>query len=242
MSSALKAFVIGATGQCGKAITKELAKTSEFTGVTLFTRRQLDLPPSDNEHDYSKVDQKIVNFDRLAEDHSSEFTGYDIGFGCLGLSVMVASEEEVMKVEHGYTLAAAQLAKAGGCKQFAVITGGAKKDSMISTYRIKALIEDDLQKLGFDQLTIVRPGGLVGGEKVGATTSQKIFTQIAEPLDVGRFITCEVPVLAKVLVHKVLQPGSSPVEIIGNRDVHKLGQELDGKKKGCAITRAFSSS
>ena len=242
MSTALKAFVIGATGQCGKAITKELARASAFTGVTLFTRRQLELPPSDQEYDYGKIDQKIVNFDRLSEDHASDFIGYDVGFGCLGLSVMVASEAEVMKVEHDYTLAAAELAKAGGCKHFAVITGGADKDSCITTFRIKGIIEHDLQQLGFQRLTIVRPGGLVGGEKVGETTSQKIFRQIADPLDRGRFLTCEVPVLAKVLVHNTLQPASSPVEIIGNRDVHKLGQELDGKKKSCCITKALSSS
>lgn len=158
MSTALKAFVIGATGQCGKAITKELARASAFTGVTLFTRRQLELPPSDQEYDYGKIDQKIVNFDRLSEDHASDFIGYDVGFGCLGLSVMVASEAEVMKVEHDYTLAAAELAKAGGCKHFAVITGGADKDSCITTFRIKGIIEHDLQQLGFQRLTIVRPG------------------------------------------------------------------------------------
>ena len=232
MPDILSAFVVGATGQVGKAIVHELAKTPDFSRVTLFTRRKIDLPSnSDGQNDYRKFEQKIVNFDRLAQDHSNEFEGFDVGFCCIGLGIRGKSQEEVQKVDYDYTLEVAKLAKAGGCKHFNLLSGKyASKDSRFFGIRVKGLVEEAIIQLKYDRFTSVRPGQLVGGAKDSATAGEKIFSSIMQYTDCTRAFSCEVPVLARVLVHNALNVSSGAVEIFENGDIHKIGKELRKQK------------
>ena len=59
MDSKLNAIVVGATGEVGKAIVKELVKRPQFEKVTLIVRRYLDIPESDDK--YRKIEQYEKN-------------------------------------------------------------------------------------------------------------------------------------------------------------------------------------
>lgn len=77
--TSVNAFTAGSTGEVGKALTHELARSPQLTKVTLLTR-PIELPPNDSDKHYSKFDQKIVDFDRLTTNHAADFTGYGIWF------------------------------------------------------------------------------------------------------------------------------------------------------------------
>ncbi|CAG7647666.1 unnamed protein product, partial [Allacma fusca] len=225
MSGKVSAFIVGATGQVGKAISKELAKTDSVDRVTLFTRRQIDPSQGDTENDYSKFTVKVVDYEKLEENHSKDFEGFDIGYAALGL-IGTQSNEEKKRVDHDYLLEAAKLAKAGGCNNFNVVTGGSSKDSRFFIMRNKWLIEQDVSALGFERVTFYRPGQLVGGERENLPLAYKLTNPVVNVLDCGRFMSLEVPILAKVMVHNSLQPAKAAVEFRENREVHKQGIEL----------------
>ncbi|CAG7721761.1 unnamed protein product [Allacma fusca] len=222
MSGKFSAFLLGGTGQVGKAISKELAKSESFDKVTLFTRRQVDPSQGDTENDYSKFTVKIVDFDKLVENHSKDFEGYDVGFCSMGLNG--GTMEEKKKVDRDYVVAAVKLAKAGGCTNFNLVSGnGANKDAYLTIYKNKGLVEQDVTEVGFDRVAFYRARLLVGGESRDVS--------LVKTLDCWRRFSCEIPVLAKVMVHNSLQPPKAKVDIYENHDIHKLGIEFTKPKK-----------
>ncbi|CAG7721760.1 unnamed protein product [Allacma fusca] len=226
MSGKVSAFIVGATGQVGKAISKELAKTDSVDRVTLFTRRQIDPSQGDTENDYSKFTVKVVDYEKLEENHTKDFEGFDIGYTALGL-IGSYSNEEKKRVDHDYVLEAAKLAKAGGCNNLNVVTGGnADKDSRFFVFSNKGQIEHDVSALEFERVAFYRPGQLVGGERENLPLAYKLTNPVVKVLDCSRFMSCEVPVLAKVMVYNSLQPAKAAVEFHENREVHKQGIEL----------------
>lgn len=67
--SGLTALVLGGSGEVGKQLVKELVGNSSFSRVVLVTRRELDVA---NVSD--KVEQKVVDFDKLEEDFKEVFS------------------------------------------------------------------------------------------------------------------------------------------------------------------------
>ncbi|CAG7832785.1 unnamed protein product [Allacma fusca] len=225
MSGKVSAFIVGATGQVGKAISKELAKTDSVDRVTLFTRRQIDPSQGDTENDYSKFTVKVVDYEKLEENHTKDFEGFDVGYTAIGL-IGTQSIEEKTKVDHDYLLEAAKLAKAGGCNNLNVVTGGSSKDSPFFYMRNKWVIEQDVSALGYERVTFYRPGLLLGGNRENLPLAYKLSSPIVNFLDRGRFLSLDVPALAKVMVHNSLQPAKAAVEFLENREIHKQGIKL----------------
>ena len=79
------------------------------------------MPLPKDDASYSKFTQKIVDFDKLTEDHASEFEGYDVGFCSLGTTKAKSGHDGFIKVDHDYVVDSAKLAKAGGCKHFNLV-------------------------------------------------------------------------------------------------------------------------
>jgi len=78
---------------------------------------------------------------------------------------LAASQEAFRRVDHGYTLAVARLAKAHGTPTFVLNSAkGANASSRAFYLRVKGEVERDVTALGFASLTLVRPG-LIGGAR-----------------------------------------------------------------------------
>lgn len=103
-------FILGASGETGKVLLKELLERNIFSKITLIGRRQLtfegkeydnlvreltpDLPQILNPQ-YSHIwlnfhfgalsfqVQEVVDFEKL-DDHAAAFQGHDVGYCCLG--------------------------------------------------------------------------------------------------------------------------------------------------------------
>ncbi|XP_054757800.2 uncharacterized protein LOC129263909 [Lytechinus pictus] len=124
------AFVAGYTGECGKALVQELARTKIFSKVFLIGRREVPLK-GDVFNDFS-AEQKVVDYDNL--DASDDiFKGPSVGYCCLGTTRGKAGKEGFKKVDHDYVMKIGELAKKNGCEQYHLVSsmGANAKSSML---------------------------------------------------------------------------------------------------------------
>jgi len=225
METKLNALVVGATGEVGKAIVKDLVQRAQFEKITLIVRRQLDLPSPDTDENYRKIDQKLVDFEKLSES-ADAFKGHQIGFSALGTTRAKAGAEGFYRVDHDYVVETAKLAKQGGCKHFHLVTsGGANKNAFFLYPKTKGEAEEDVTKLEFERLSIYRPNLLLV-DRVEKRTGEAVLQSIAKAVDFGRWFSIDVPILARAIVDNCFRPSSGEkVEILSNSDLVKMGKE-----------------
>ncbi len=162
------AIVIGATGLVGQALTDRLANANHILRVVTLTRR---LAP----HASPKVDNRIVDFDHL-EEKAAHFAG-DLLFSCLGTTRKQAGAIAAQrKVDLDYQYCAAQLAVDRGVRHYLLVSAsGANANSNNPYLRMKGELEEKVQALPFERISIFQPSLLLGqraefrlGEKAGA--------------------------------------------------------------------------
>ncbi|KAK7500426.1 hypothetical protein BaRGS_00008333 [Batillaria attramentaria] len=147
------AFVLGYTGESGKALIKDFNQLQLFKRVVLIGRREITLDPSFG----PEFEQKVVDFENL-EAHRDVFKGLDIGFSCMGTTRGKAGAQGFVRVDHDYVLNAASIAKEEGCHHFNIIsTMSADKNSSLLYTRTKGQVEEALKVMHFDRLSIYRP-------------------------------------------------------------------------------------
>uniref|UniRef100_A0A8C9JYE1 Protein HTATIP2 n=1 Tax=Panthera tigris altaica TaxID=74533 RepID=A0A8C9JYE1_PANTA len=83
-------FILGASGETGRVLLKEILEQNLFSKITLIGRRKLTF----DEEAYKNVNQEVVDFEKL-DDYASAFQGHDVGFCCLGTTRKKAGAGEV---------------------------------------------------------------------------------------------------------------------------------------------------
>ena len=162
------AIVIGATGLVGQALTDRLANADHILRVVTLTRRPAP-------HASSKVDNRVVEFDRL-EGQAALFAA-DRLFSCLGTTRKQAGSIAAQrKVDLDYQYHAARLAADRGVGHYLLVSAsGAKAGSKNPYLRMKGELEEKIQTLPFERISIFQPSLLLGqraefrlGETAGA--------------------------------------------------------------------------
>ncbi len=213
-------LVVGATGLVGGRVVERLSAGGAHGRIVVLVRRPSGriLP---------KVEEKVVDFDRLVR---ADFDGVDDVFGCLGTTIKVAgSQEAFRKVDHGYTVKAAELAKAAGATRFALVSSvGADPESRNFYLRTKGETERDLEAIGFSSLVIARPSFLVGerrqerpGEKVGIAVSRTLSFAMVGALKKYRPIDAHV--VANAMIAAVAR-GAPGTRVLLHDDLVELGR------------------
>ncbi|XP_071121569.1 oxidoreductase HTATIP2-like [Mytilus edulis] len=214
------AFVLGYTGETGKALVKELSRRKVFKKVMLIGRREVqfekDLGP--------EFEQKVVDFDHL-NDYKHEFQDLDTGFSCIGTSkAKSGGKAGFIKVDHDYVVNAAAMAKSVGCKHFLVVSSyGANKDSSFLYIKTKGEVEEDLKSINFDNLSIFRPGMLLC-DRVERRPIEACIRCCWKPMP--QWFVKEGAIntdnLAAAMVNKALNPSFEKVENIENKQIYEL--------------------
>ena len=179
------ALILGATGQVGQALLHQALEHPEIVRVVAPSRRPL---PS-----HSKLENPVVDFDRLPED--APWWKADFAVCALGTTLRQAkSRAGFYRVDHDYVLAAAGLTRRAGTPTFCLVSSlGANPLSRVFYLRVKGETERDLSALGFASLTIARPSLLIGGPRasgrpveawgsLSANTWRRCF-----PVAIGRY-------------------------------------------------------
>ena len=88
----------------------------------------------------------------------------DVLISALGTTIKKAgSKEEFMKIDHDLPLDISRIAKEEGCRTMILISSmGANSKSNIFYSRVKGLLEESLEKVGFEEFHILRPSLLLG--------------------------------------------------------------------------------
>ena len=166
----MKAIIIGATGATGKDLVTQLLADEQFEEVHTFVRRNKSI-----QHDKLRV--HVVDFDKIGE-WKSALQG-DVLFSALGTTIKQAgSQKEQWKVDYTYQYEVAKAAKENGVQTMALVSSAwATVDSKVFYTRMKGQLEEDVKKLGFRSLYIMRPPSLIrkGTDRLGESVSVKIL-------------------------------------------------------------------
>jgi len=149
-------LLAGATGLVGQATLALALASPRVAGVIAPTRRALPAHP--------KLLNPVVDFDALPAD--ADWWGVEAVACALGTTIRDAGSQAAFhRVDHDYPLAVARLAHAHGARSFALVSAlGANPDARVFYSRTKGEVEQALAGIGFDSLTLLRPG-LLGGDR-----------------------------------------------------------------------------
>lgn len=166
-------LLAGATGLVGQAALRQALASPRVERVVAPTRRAL--PP------HPKLLNPLVDFDALPED--ADWWRVDAVACALGTTRRDAgSPEAFRRIDLGYPLAIARLARAHGAGSFALVSAmGADARSPFLYSRTKGELEQALAACGFEALAFVRPG-LLGGERPRRRTGEWLAMRVLQAL------------------------------------------------------------
>ena len=176
------AIVFGSTGLIGGHLVNQLIQDNYYTKIKIFVRSQTSI---NNE----KVEVINIDFNNL-ENHKTEITGDDCFF-CIGTTKQNSPDKnDYQKVELDIPKEIAQIAKANSVKSFIFISSiYANPNSSGNYVKFKGLVEEELKRLNFSKLGILRPSFLMGKRKenrLGETIGIFAFSALS-PLLFGPF-------------------------------------------------------
>lgn len=173
------AVVIGASGLTGSFVVEELLKDNDFDIVRVLARRPVKII-------HNKLQQKIVNFDDIA-DYTQKFGDGDIIFCCIGTTQKNVKGDNALyeKIDFDIPVNAARIGIAKNYKKFLIISSvGANENSSNFYLKLKGKTENALKQFSFESISFFRPSMLLGkreelrsGEKI-LQTSMKIVSSL----------------------------------------------------------------
>ena len=158
-------LVAGGTGLVGSNVIKLLSKKQ---GAQIILARSFDSEIPQN------ADLQIINFDNLGSNKVQLKNGIDHVYLCLGkklstyeLGYMQHSARESFKlIDFDYSLAIAKLAYDRGARSVALVSAvGAQEGSFNYYFHIKGKLENEIRKIGYENICFARPGHLLGARK-----------------------------------------------------------------------------
>ncbi len=194
------ALIIGASGLTGGLLVQQLLANDYYSTVTIYVRKSLQI-------NHPKLIELIVDFETI-----NNSVNADDVFCCLGTTIKIAKTKEAFeKVDLHYPIKIAQLQKKAGSKQFLVVSAmGANANSSIFYSKTKGLMEDGLQKIGFDALYILRPSFIDGerkekrlGEKIGLFIFAVISPLLIGPL--RNYASVKASAIAACMISKAIE-------------------------------------
>ena len=167
----MKVAVLGSTGLVGKNVLKLLARLPQVVRVFCPVRNIPDLKELGILDGAFKFDFKQVDFEQdndvLRLFFYAGFTGCDAVVCCLGTTRKQAGSKAAQEsVDLRLPLKLAAIAKKAGVKNFLCVSAmGADSHSPYFYNRLKGQLEEGLDMIGFETLTLVRPSLLLGQHK-----------------------------------------------------------------------------
>ena len=176
------ALVFGSSGLIGGHLLHQLNKNDNYNKIKLFVR----LETSINE---PKIEIIKTDFNYL-ENYKEDIKGDDCFF-CIGTTKQNSPDKnEYQKVELDIPKKVAKIARTNSVNSFIFISSIYANPKSSGDYvKFKGLVEEELKKLNFSNLGILRPSFLMGdrkenraGEKIGILTFRLLSPLLIGPL------------------------------------------------------------
>jgi uncharacterized protein YbjT (DUF2867 family) len=161
------ALVFGSSGLVGGHLLSQLIENDDYNKIKIFVR-------SEPEINDPKVEIIKTDFNNL-ENHKEDIKGDDCFF-CIGTTKQNSPDKsEYRRVELDVPKQIAQIAKSNSVNSFVFVSSGYADPKSSGDYlKFKGEVEEELKRLNFPKLGIMRPSFLLGdrkekriGEKIG---------------------------------------------------------------------------
>ena len=161
------ALIFGSSGLIGNHLLELILKDNNYNKIKLFVR-------SDLTDVNSKIEIIKTDFNNI-ENHKDKIVGDDCFF-CIGTTRKnTPDKNEYIKIEYNLPIEVAKIAKSNSVNNFIYISSLGANSNAASLYlKNKGQAEQQLMKLNFMNLSILRPSILLGnrkenrvGEKIG---------------------------------------------------------------------------
>ena len=158
-------LIAGGTGLVGSHVIKML---SNKPGSQIILARSFDLEIPQN------AELQIINFDDLSLNKVQLQNGIDHVYLCLGKKLSThelgymqhSARESFTLIDFDYSLAIAKLAYDSGARSIALVSAvGAQEGSFNYYFHIKGKLENEIRKIGYENICFARPGHLLGARK-----------------------------------------------------------------------------
>ena len=174
------ALLFGASGLVGSHVLSQLISNNNYSKIKLFVRSSIDISDP-------KIEIIQTDFNNL-ENHREDIKGDDCFF-CIGTTKKNSPDKnEYKRVELEVPKQIAQIAKSNSVNSFVFISSGYADPKSSGDYlRFKGEVEEELKRLNFSKLGIMRPSFLLGDRKekrIGEQIGIFVF-KLLSPLFLG---------------------------------------------------------
>ena len=194
------ALIFGSSGLIGNQLLSKIIESNNYNKIKLFVRSV----PEIND---PKIEIIKTNFNNL-KNHKKDIKGDDCFF-CIGTTKKnTPDKEEYRRVEYNIPVEIAQIAKSNSVNSFLYVSSGFADPKNSGAYlRNKGEVEEELKKLNFLTLGIMRPSFLIGnrkekrmGEKIGIFIFKMLSPLFLGPLKKMKPIHSETVANAMIIV------------------------------------------
>ena len=194
------ALLFGASGLVGSHLLNQLIKDTNYSKIKLFVRSVTEI-----------IDPKVeiikTDFNNL-QNHKEDVKGDDCFF-CIGTTKQNSSDkDEYRRVELDIPKEIAKIAKLNLVNSFIFVSAiYANPNSSGDYVKFKGLVEEELKRLNFPKLALMRPSFLMGdrkekrvGEKIGIFVFKLLSPLLLGPFKKMRPIHSETVAKAMIIV------------------------------------------
>ena len=194
------ALLFGSSGLIGGHLLNQLIQNNNYSKIKIFVR-------SEPEINNPKVEIIKIDFNNL-ENHNEDIKGDDCFF-CIGTTKQNSPDKnEYQRVELEVPKQIAQIAKSNLVNSFIFVSALYANPKSSGNYvRFKGMVEEELKRLNFPKLALMRPSFLMGdrkekrvGEKIGIFVFKLLSPLLLGPLKKMRPIHSETVARAMIIV------------------------------------------
>ncbi len=161
------ALLFGSSGLIGGQLLNNLVQNNDYSKIKIFVRSEPEIKDS-------KIEIIKIDFNNL-ENHIEDIKGDDCFFSIGTTKKNSPDKNEYKRIERDMPVEIAEIAKANSINSFIYVSSGFADPKNSGAYlRYKGEVEEELKKLNFTKLGIMRPSFLMGnrkekrfGEKIG---------------------------------------------------------------------------
>jgi uncharacterized protein YbjT (DUF2867 family) len=223
----MTALILGGTGLVGNQLVQLLIEDNRFETVEILTRRELDLREL-------KVLTHVVDFSNLEELPLN--SKIDILFIAFGTTIKKAgSQAKQVEIDVNIPTKVMELAKKQGIEKCVLISSlGVSAKSPFFYSRMKAQLDENARKIGFDELIIIKPSMLDGNrteKRLGEKLSISIGNTLGKTGLINKYRPVETLSVAKCMIQSVLELPSGEHEISSDEIVNYSKRYTDQELK-----------
>ena len=194
------ALLFGSSGLIGGHLLNKLIQNNDYNKIKIFVRTEPEIKDS-------KIEIIKADFNNL-KNHIEDIKGDDCFF-CIGTTKQNSPDKNQYKrIERDLPVEIAQIAKANSINSFVYVSSGFADPKNSGAYlRYKGEVEEELKKLNFTKLVIMRPSFLMGnrkekrfGEKIGIFLFKLLSPLFLGPLKKMKPIHSEKVAIAMIKV------------------------------------------